>query len=245
LSRGEVGAGSGGTEIAFLGITMQRPSPAGTRTAYHVAALLIVAALAGAPLGCGSDGVLSPAGPAASPDGASPTVLWDGGGLGPPGGDPVSFSMQKEPVTWEEVVGEGVDSDNGGTVSGSRYTLTFDKSSLKTSAWITIKERDPGVVDVELGPDGLTFESPVLLEISYEGTANDPKSPDYNGLPPRVFWFNPDTGTWKAMPGTDDPGAKTYRVWLKHFSRYAMGDGAGWKPQHHNRNTHTDEIQWY
>lgn len=239
---------------------MKRPRPGGTGGTATLALALVLAVIAAGAPGCGRDAVLGPAGPVTT-DASSPT---DAAGatsatnpiqtgvpspsradLGIADERPLSFAIQKEPLTWSEVAGDQVDAESGGTVTGSRYTLTFDKSSLKTSTWITIKERDSGVVDVELGPDGLKFESPVLLEINYAETANDPKSPDYNGLPPRVFWYNPDEKTWTAMPGTDDPEARVYRVWLKHFSRYAMGDGAGWKPDHNHHSVHHDEIQWY
>jgi hypothetical protein len=238
---------------------MQRSSPAGKHSTIITAVALVLAVIVAGALGCGRDAVLGPSGPVTS-DASSPadaagvtnTSNPAGGVPSPaeavletPGESPASFDVEREPMIWSEVAGDEVDAESGGKVTGSRYTLTFDKYSLEASTWITIKERNPGVADVELGPDGLKFASPVLLEIDYASTANDPKAPDYNGLPPRLFWYNPDEKTWTAMPGTDDPEARVYRVWLKHFSRYAMGDGAGWDPRKHNHGVHHDEIQWY
>ena len=115
-------------------------------------------------------------------------------------------------------------------VIGSRYTLTFEPLSTLDSLSVTIRERNASIIDVEFGPDGSQFYKPVLLEISYRGTAFDASAPNYSGRSPRLFWFNPATGNWENVPGTDDPKNCVYTVSLQHFSRYAMGDGtSGWE----------------
>ena len=115
-------------------------------------------------------------------------------------------------------------------VRGSRYTLTFQPLSLLSTLLVTIRERDPGIVDVDLGPDGSVFRLPVTLQVSYCGTIYDPSQPNYAGHKPKLFWFNPATKTWVVVPGTDDPKHCLYTVKLQHFSRYAMGDGtSGWE----------------
>jgi hypothetical protein len=152
--------------------------------------------------------------------------------------------------TWKDVASKDVEPGEATQVTGSRYVLTLDETSVSKRATITIKERSPDVVDVELGPDGMVFESPVLLEIDYAGTANDPDSPDHHGLRPAVFWFNPKAKTWHWVPGFDDEKRRVYSVWLDHFSRYAMWDGAGLVPGPKHRepgktdDVQSDEIQW-
>jgi hypothetical protein len=204
--------------------------------------VLTVLLLAGG-LGCGNEDVLGPE--AVLPD-TDVLGIETGAPLQTPSGDLLLIELDlEETVNWLVAAAEEVLPGTLETVTGSRYSVTFDVGSLRDPATITIKERDPGIVDVELGPDGLEFDSPVVLEIDYSGTANDPSSPDYHGLPPRLFWFNPKTSTWKVVPGTDDPKTRTYRAPLRHFSRYAMGDGAGWDPKGGGNSAHTDEIQWH
>jgi hypothetical protein len=192
-------------------------------------------------LGCGAGGVVGPEPPLPEP-GAAGTGNRH---LDDPAGNLLNpVELITESLNWVMVTSETVVPGIVQKVVGSRYTLTFDKTSLEELTLITIQERDPGVIDVEFGPDGLTFDAPVLLEIDYSGTAKDRTSPDYNGLPPRLFWYNPDTKGWEVVPGTDDPATGTYRVWLKHFSRYALGSGPG-EPKYPHHKRHTDEIQWY
>jgi len=115
-------------------------------------------------------------------------------------------------------------------VTGSRYTLTFQPLSLVTSLLVTIRERDFGIVDVELGPDGSLFLQPVTLEIDYHGTEFDRSLPSYSGRQARLFWFDPNSKSWVLVPGTDDPKRCVYTVKLQHFSRYAMSEGtSGWE----------------
>ena len=112
-------------------------------------------------------------------------------------------------------------------MKGSRYSLVFPPRCVRADLTVTVRERDADIVDVDLGPEGSTFFRPVTLKINYKGTANDPGQPDYNGLKPQLFLFNPVSQTWTLVPGTDDPKSLIYTVKLSHFSRYAMGDPAG------------------
>jgi hypothetical protein len=113
------------------------------------------------------------------------------------------------------------------TVSGSRYSVSFGLLSLASPILFTIQERDKGVLDVQFGPDGTQFLSPVTARFNYANSANDPVSANYCGCPPKVFYYNPGTDKWELVPGKDDPQNKVYTVQLQHFSRYAMTDGTG------------------
>lgn len=133
-------------------------------------------------------------------------------------------------ATWYEVAAEEVYAYEAGTVTGSRYTLTLDDKALDRSVVITIGERDPDVIDVELGPDGTVFKSLVTLTIDYRGTKNDPSTKFYNGRKAMLFYYNSVAGMWDEVPGTDDPQTRTFTAELEHFSRYAMWDGASSSP---------------
>jgi hypothetical protein len=110
-------------------------------------------------------------------------------------------------------------------LTGSRYTLIFSQGSLSNAMTISISERDSKVVDVMLGPDGITFDAPVSLSIDYSGTPNDPDSPYFTGFAPKVRRWAPSSNSWSDVPGTDNPVTKTYVAQLSGFSRYAMTDG--------------------
>ena len=124
-------------------------------------------------------------------------------------------------------------------LSGSRYTLVFSQGSLSNAMTITISERDSKVVDVMLGPDGITFGAPVSLAIDYSGTPNDPDSPFFTGFAPKVRRFNPSTNSWSDVPGSDNPATKVYTAQLSGFSRYAMSGGM----QTGADTGHTSDIQ--
>jgi hypothetical protein len=127
-------------------------------------------------------------------------------------------------------VGEGIALPNQAVViRGSRYTLVIPAGAVQEPVLITIREHDPDVPDVELGPDGLQFAMKVQLRVDYRGTTVDPNSPNYTGDDPALFWYNPATGGWERMPGKDLFHARTYVGFLCHFSRYAMTEGTmGW-----------------
>jgi hypothetical protein len=142
-------------------------------------------------------------------------------------GDLIDVVIHPLDAAWKLVVSETVERGEVKTVSGSRYAVSFESGSLFRTIECTVHERHPGVVDVELGPDGDSFGTEVTLRVSYAGTANDPADPSYHGRAPLLFWYNPEAETWVQVLGQDDPRSKTYTVQLKHFSRYAMTDGTG------------------
>lgn len=122
-------------------------------------------------------------------------------------------------------------------VSASHYTLRFAKGSLTSSALITIQEYDPNVLDVEFGPSGTKFATPVMLTIDFAGTPADPRTVYADQSEPVLYWLNETTNRWEAVPGgvTDWQHMK-YVVPLEHFSRYVLGGKAGWKQSPRTEN---------
>jgi hypothetical protein len=166
-------------------------------------------------LGAGCSDVKDPASP-------QPTSLYPL--------NPAIKAVDAIDTDWNLVASKTVSPGITTQVTGSRYTLTFQPLSLVDSLSVTIRERNANTIDVEFGPDGSTFYKPVTLQISYRGTAFDSEAAGYSGRTPKLFWFNPESGIWQIVPGTDDPRNCVYTVSLAHFSRYAMGDGtSGWE----------------
>ena len=131
-----------------------------------------------------------------------------------------------EPKTWKTIAEEWVQPGKATVISASRYTLKFPSKSVSETIRITVRELDEDEVDVEFGPEGTKFLSPVTLVIDYAGTSSDPLSEDYHGKPQAFFWYNPENEVWEEMPSVLDKNGRTITVLLEHFSRYAMYDPA-------------------
>ncbi len=127
---------------------------------------------------------------------------------------------------WSLVAGGWVTPTAAAKVEGSRYSVKFPRGSVANREYVTIRERDPLVADVEFGPHGTGFLIPVEVTIDYRGTAYDPDSENYIGLVPTVCWYDPSAQAWQAIPSRADKKLKKVRFHLEHFSRYAMLGGA-------------------
>lgn len=120
------------------------------------------------------------------------------------------------------------------TVVGNCFTLRFSKGSLAQSELITIKMYRPDVLDVQFGPHGTKFATPVELSIDFAGTAADPDSRLADASEPVLWYLDESQNRWVEVQGTTDWQRKRFVVHLEHFSRYVLGGKAGWKhaPQH-------------
>jgi hypothetical protein len=107
-------------------------------------------------------------------------------------------------------------------VAGGREELRFYPGSVSLAVLVTIHEADPSQVHFQLGPHGLLFGTPALLNISYRGTNADPLSSNYDGSSPALYYLNPN-GIWEVVPGTNDAVNRIYSARLPHFSTYALG----------------------
>ena len=132
-------------------------------------------------------------------------------------------------LAWKIICEKDVQVGRLEIVKANRYELTFAKGSLSEDIICTLKEYDPDILDIELGPHGTKFLEPVTLSIDFRETAADPKSGIADGCEPVVWWWNDVLRRWEAVPGTTDWAARRHVVRLEHFSRYVVGGKAGWK----------------
>lgn len=186
--------------------------------------------------GCGSVSPLEPTltappepAPVVSnePDIAPPSVLHA------PGADPALLDFLAKPLNlvWQVICEKVVQAGRLEVVKAQRYELTFQRTSLDATITCTIKQYDPNILDVELGPHGTKFEDPVTFTIDFRDTEADPHSATANGCEPVVWWWNDQRHRWEEVPGTTDWQARKHSVRLAHFSRYVVGGKAGWKGQ--------------
>jgi hypothetical protein len=142
------------------------------------------------------------------------------------GFQPEVKSVPSSEGTWTEVASARIKPTQGGTVSGSRYTLQIAPGALHNAMDITISERHPGLVDVQFEPDGTVFKAGVTLTIDYTNTPSDPNSPYFTGSTPTLGRWDTNLRAWTEIRGVNDPVAKTYTVQLGGFSRYAITERA-------------------
>jgi hypothetical protein len=134
-------------------------------------------------------------------------------------------------VSWTLVTAMPVRAGEDCTVTGGRYSLAFTKNSLERDEQITIQQYDANVLDVQFGPHGTRFKTPVELRIDFAGTHADPGRDQSPEREP-VFWYLDETvNRWVVIPSVTDWENKWIIVRLEHFSRYAVGGKAGWKQQ--------------
>ena len=141
------------------------------------------------------------------------------------------------PLDWRIVSSTPVPAGIARVVTAGRYTLSFAKGSLSQTEIITIKQYDADILDVQFGPHGTQFGTPVELRIDFTGTASDPGLSRSKEAEPVLWYLDETANRWVIVPGYTDWDAKQYVVRLEHFSRYALGGKAGWK---HRPNTEGD-----
>ena len=133
------------------------------------------------------------------------------------------------PLDWRFISSTPVPAGIARVVTAGRYTLSFAKGSLSRAEIITIKQYDADILDVQFGPHGTQFGTPVELRIDFTGTASDPGLGRSKEAEPVLWYLDETANRWVIVPGYTDWDAKQYVVRLEHFSRYALGGKAGWK----------------
>lgn len=137
-------------------------------------------------------------------------------------------SLRTKPVA----ITQHVVAATGGTVSLSgtllrstyTYSLTFPPGALAQDTDVTISVPDDAQILMDLGPYGLTFNSPVTFQMQV-----DMADLGLNfGILKKtldIYWYNDTTTLWEGQGATlSKKGSKiTATVPLAHFSRYAMG----------------------
>ena len=79
----------------------------------------------------------------------------------------------------------------------------------------------PGSV-VEFGPDGITFEKPVTIKLTYNPALIPSGVPEQHL---RLQTFDEDAGVWRPVDGTTvDVVTNTVTADVRHFSEYAAGE---------------------
>jgi len=102
------------------------------------------------------------------------------------------------------------------------YSYFIAPANALPQKWVivTMRVSTTGPVLVEFGPEGLRFNRPTKVVLSYRGA--DLSKVNESSL--RVYYNNEKIKAWELMPGgSSDHATMTVRASLEHFSQYAVG----------------------
>ncbi|MBI2787228.1 MAG: hypothetical protein HYX59_00970 [Elusimicrobia bacterium] len=79
--------------------------------------------------------------------------------------------------------------------------------------------------EVQYGPEGTTFSTPVTLTLPYDANLIAAQGIKEDDL--KVYYWNPTLKDWQVMPSTVDKQNKTVNAQTNHFSAYQVGGLGG------------------
>jgi len=106
----------------------------------------------------------------------------------------------------------------GGVLSLLDVELTFPPNALPADTAVFIDIPDISIFENHFGTDGLVFNVPVKVVMSY-------RDADLSGINESnitLAWFNDVIGQWNSMSCSLDKENKTVTGYVKHFSAYAL-----------------------
>jgi hypothetical protein len=104
----------------------------------------------------------------------------------------------------------------GGEIRIGRHVLSIPGGALRQRTTITAVAPSDTVNRVQFEPDGLTFQKPVMLVMSYANCAVDRPAPR------EVVYVDDALKVLGHQPSRDDPAGKRVAGLLTHFSQYAV-----------------------
>jgi len=126
----------------------------------------------------------------------------------------VAYRGLDEGVYTEQIVSAG----EGGVVTLLDVELHFPPKALDNDTLISISIPDPAVFFNDFGTNGLQFNVPVMVVMSYRDA--DLSGIDENTI--KIAWHNDYNDTWDIIDCTINPFDKTVVGFVSHFSAYAL-----------------------
>ena len=111
-----------------------------------------------------------------------------------------------------------ISAKDGGTLTLLDVTLQIPPGAVPNDTLFSIDIPDITVFFNEFGTDGLVFDKPVKVTMSYRGA-------DLSGVNEstiRIGWLNERTGQWEDMLCTVDTVNQVVTGELNHFSAYGL-----------------------
>jgi hypothetical protein len=170
-----------------------------TPTRFPVAALLVGAALTA--LSCAEPAPVAPNLDVPRPEFSA--------GQGSPSG-----LMRCRPLAYDSVT--MVIGPAGGDIKVSRHVLSISGGTLKQRTTITAVAPSDTLNRIRFEPEGLVFNKPVVLVMSYANCSLDGSGPK------EVVYTDDNLKVLEHVPSRDDPAGKRVGALLTHFSQYAV-----------------------
>jgi hypothetical protein len=104
---------------------------------------------------------------------------------------------------------------DGGTITVGRHRLVIPRGALKRNVTITAEQMPGTSNSVRFSPEGLHFERPTELTLSYENCLDLP-------LPKRVAYTDEGLRILELLRSRDVQSKRTVSGTVDHFSRYAV-----------------------
>jgi len=104
----------------------------------------------------------------------------------------------------------------GGDIKVSRHVLSIPGGTLKQRTTITAVAPSDTLNRIRFKPEGLVFNKPVVLVMSYANCSLDASSPR------EIVYTDDGLKVLEHEPSRDDPAGKRVAARLTHFSQYAV-----------------------
>jgi hypothetical protein len=125
-----------------------------------------------------------------------------------------SSLLRCRPMAYDSVT--AVIGPTGGDIKVSRHVLSISGGTLKQRTTITAVAPSDTLNRIRFQPEGLVFNKPVVLVMSYANCTLD-------GSSPREIVYTDDAlRVLEHEPSKDDPAGKRVGALLTHFSQYAV-----------------------
>lgn len=113
----------------------------------------------------------------------------------------------------------------GGTIRFGSHTLTIPAGALERNVRISGQVPSDTVNSIRLFPEGLEFDRPASLTMSYDNCGLLASTLNLLGLnkPVRIAYTTDALRILYYVPSIDDPRRQKVTGYLDHFSRYAVG----------------------
>ncbi|MDH3197961.1 MAG: hypothetical protein OEO21_06950 [Candidatus Krumholzibacteria bacterium] len=105
----------------------------------------------------------------------------------------------------------GVD---GGTLQNAFVTLVFPAGALDGDTQISVEIVDPELMLVEFRPEGIVFNTPVIMTFDLMNTTAEGTAAACG-----VGWYNPSAMQWELLESYST-GPNSLNATLYHFSKY-------------------------
>jgi hypothetical protein len=105
----------------------------------------------------------------------------------------------------------------GGVIRVGPHSLSIPEGALDRTVQITASTRAADHVGIDFQPEGLRFERPATLRLSYAHCDRHP-------LLPKIVYVDDLLSILELLPSLNDLGNDRVTARLRHFSGYAIAD---------------------